>query len=101
MDASGLQISLSLVIAIISGVVSAAGVWFKLKGKVELQQLKIETMEDGLEIAQERVSKLKTQVEANKEKNENAVSDLKKEMNDMEMRIIKAIHELTTEINKK
>lgn len=101
MDASGLQISLSLVIAIVSGVVSAAGVWFKLKGKVELQQLKIETMEDGLEIAQERVSKLKTQVEANKEKNETAVADLKQEMNNMEMRIIKAIHELTTQINKK
>ena len=58
-------------------------------------------MEDGLEIAQERVSKLKTQVEANKEKNETAVSDLKQEMNNMEMRIIKAIHELTTQINKK
>jgi len=101
MDASGLQISLSLVIAIVSGVVSAAGVWFKLKGKVELQQLKIETMEDGLEVAQERVSKLKTQVEANKEKNETAVADLKQEMNNMEMRIIKAIHELTTQINKK
>jgi gas vesicle protein len=101
MDASGLHISLSLVIAIVSGVVSAVGVWFKLKGKVELQQLKIETMEDGLEIAQERVSKLKTQVEANKEKNETAVADLKQEMNNMEMRIIKAIHELTTQINKK
>ena len=101
MDASGLQISLSLVIAIVSGVISAAGVWFKLKGKVELQQLKIETMEDGLEIAQERVTRLKAQVEANKEKNENAVSELKKEINEMEIRIIKAIHELTTEINKK
>ena len=101
MDASGLEISLSLVIAIVSGVVSAAGVWFKLKGKVELQELKLKTMEDGLEIAQERVSKLKTQVEANKEKNETAVSDLKQEMNNMEMRIIKAIHELTTQINKK
>ena len=101
MDASGLQISLSLVIAIISGVISAAGVWFKLKGKVELQQLKIETIEDGLIIAQERVSKLKTQVEANKEKNETAVSDLKAEMSAMEMRIIKAIHELTKELNNK
>ena len=101
MDASGLQISLSLVIAIVSGVVSAAGVWFKLKGKVELQELKLQNMEDGLEIAQERVTRLKGQVEANKEKNENAVSELKKEINEMEIRIIKAIHELTTEINKK
>ena len=101
MDASGLQISLSLVIAIVSGVISAAGVWFKLKGKVELQELKLQTMEDGLEIAQERVSKLKSQVEVNKEKNETAVADLKQEMNNMEMRIIKAIHELTTQINKK
>ncbi len=40
-------------------------------------------------------------LENNKEKNENAVSELKKEINEMEIRIIKAIHELTTEINKK
>jgi hypothetical protein len=78
----GLKLSMEIVIALISGVVSAAGVWFKLKGTVELQQLKIETMEEDV-----------------REKNENSVADLKKEMGDMEMRIIKAIHELTTEIN--
>ena len=101
MDASGLQISLSLLMAILSGMAGALGVWFKLKGKVELQELKIETMEDVINIAQERISKLKVVVETNKEKNETAVTDLKSEMNAMEMRIIKAIHELTTELNKK
>jgi gas vesicle protein len=97
----GLKLSMEIVIALISGVVSAAGVWFKLKGTVELQQLKIDTMEEDVKTAQSRITSLKKTVEHNREKNENSVSDLKKEMGDMEMRIIKAIHELTTEINKK
>lgn len=97
----GFKISMEIVIALISGVVSAAGVWFKLKGSVEIQQLKIETMEEDVKTAQTRITSLKKTVEHNREKNENSVADLKKEMGDMEMRIIKAIHELTTEINKK
>lgn len=97
----GLKLSMEIVIALISGVVSAAGVWFKLKGTVELQQLKIDTMEEDVKTAQSRITSLKKTVEHNREKNENSVADLKKEMGDMEMRIIKAIHELTTEINKK
>ena len=97
----GLKLSMEIVIALISGVVSAAGLWFKLKGTVELQQLKIETMEEDVKTAQSRITSLKKTVEHNREKNENSVADLKKEMGDMEMRIIKAIHELTTEINKK
>ena len=97
----GLKLSMEIVIALISGVISAAGVWFKLKGSVELQQLKINTMEEDVKTAQTRITSLKKTVEHNREKNENSVADLKKEMGDMEMRIIKAIHELTTEINKK
>jgi hypothetical protein len=97
----GLKLSMEIVIALISGVISAAGVWFKLKGSVELQQLKIDTMEEDVKTAQSRITSLKKTVEHNREKNENSVADLKKEMGDMEMRIIKAIHELTTEINKK
>lgn len=96
MDASGLQISLSLLAALMSGVIGAVGVWFKLKGKVDIQGLKIETLEDSIDVAQERISKLKTVVETNKEKNETAVTDLKKEINEMEIRIIKAIHEINS-----
>ena len=97
----GLKLSMEIVIALISGVISAAGVWFKLKGSVELQQLKIDTMEEDVKTAQSRITSLKKTVEHNREKNENSVADLKKEMGDMEMRIIKAINELKTEINKK
>ena len=97
----GFKISMEIAIALISGIVSALGVWFKLKGSVEMQQLKISNMEDDIKTAQLRITSLKKTVEHNREKNENSVSDLKKEMGDMEMRIIKAIHELTTEINKK
>ena len=97
----GFKISMEIAISLISGIGSALGVWFKLKGSVEMQQLKISNMEDDIKTAQLRITSLKKTVEHNREKNENSVSDLKKEMGDMEMRIIKAIHELTTEINKK
>ena len=64
----GLKLSMEIVIALISGVVSAAGVWFKLKGTVELQQLKIETMEEDVKTAQSRITSLKKTVEHNREK---------------------------------
>jgi len=95
------SITIEIFIALISGLVSALGVWFKLKSTVELHKLMIDNMKEDCESLNGRVTRLKATVEANRERNETAVADLKKEMGDMEMRIIKAIHELTTEINKK
>jgi hypothetical protein len=101
MYASVLEISLSLLMAIFSGVASALGVWFKLKSTVQIQKLMIDNIETNLKNAHERITNLKNTVEANREKNETAVADLKSEMSAMEMRIIRAIHELTKEINNK
>jgi hypothetical protein len=95
------SITIEIFIALTSGLVSALGVWFKLKSTVELHKLMIDNMKEDCESLNARVTRLKATVEANRERNETAVADLKKEMGDMEMRIIKAIHELTTEINKK
>ena len=95
------SITIEIFIALISGLISALGVWFKLKSTVELHKLMIDNMKEDCESLNARVTRLKATVEANRERNETAVADLKKEMGDMEMRIIKAIHELTTEINKK
>lgn len=89
-----LSISVEIFIALSSGLISALGVWFKLKSTVQLQKLMIDNMEANVKNAHERITNLKTTVEANKEKNETAVSDLKSEISAMEMRIIKAIHEI-------
>lgn len=91
----GLSISLEIFIALSSGLISALGVWFKLKSTVQLQKLMIDNMEANVKNAHERITNLKNTVETNREKNENAVADLKKEMSEMEMRIIKAIHEIS------
>ena len=90
----GLSISVEIFIALSSGLISALGVWFKLKSTVQLQKLMIDNIETNLKNAHERITNLKTTVENNKEKNETAVSDLKAEISAMEMRIIKAIHEI-------
>lgn len=90
----GLTISVEIFIAITSGIISALGVWFKLKSTVQIQKLMIDNIEANVKNAHERVTNLKDTVEANREKNETAVADLKKEMSEMEMRIIKAIHEI-------
>ena len=90
----GLSISVEIFIAITSGIISALGVWFKLKSTVQIQKLMIDNIETNLKNAHERITNLKSTVEANKEKNETAVSDLKAEISAMEMRIIKAIHEI-------
>ena len=90
----GLSISIGIFIALSSGLISALGVWFKLKSTVQLQKLMIDNIETNLKNAHERITNLKTTVEANKEKNETAVADLKAEISAMEMRIIKAIHEI-------
>jgi len=90
-----LSISVEIFIALSSGLISALGVWFKLKSTVQIQKLMIDNIETNLKSAHERITNLKNTVEANREKNENAVADLKKEMSEMEMRIIKAIHEIS------
>jgi len=91
----GLSISVEIFIALSSGLISALGVWFKLKSTVQIQKLMIDNIENNLKNAHDRITNLKNTVEANREKNENSVSDLKKEINEMEIRIIKAIHEIS------
>tara|TARA_B100001094_G_C18009117_1_gene709193 strand:+ start:221 stop:517 length:297 start_codon:yes stop_codon:yes gene_type:complete len=92
----GVQISIEIFIALASGLVSALGVWFKLKSTVELHKLMIDNMKEDVETANDRVTRLKKTVEGNRDKTETSMAELKKEINDMEIRIIKAIHEINT-----
>jgi len=91
----GLSISLEIFIGLTSGVISAVGVWFKLKSTVEIQKIMLENVEHDINLVNDRVTRLKSTVEANREKNEGSLTELKKEINEMEIRIIKAIHEIS------
>tara|TARA_R110002020_G_scaffold23658_6_gene78634 strand:- start:385 stop:690 length:306 start_codon:yes stop_codon:yes gene_type:complete len=94
-------ITIEIFIALTSGIVSALGVWFKLKSTVELHKLMLDNMKEDCETFNGRVTRLKTTVEANREKNENTLAELKSDINDMEIRIIKAIHEIKTNPNNR
>ena len=91
----GLSISLEIFIGLTSGIVSALGVWFKLKSTVEIQKIMLDNVEHDINLVNDRITRLKNTVEANREKNESSLTELKKEINEMEIRIIKAIHEIS------
>lgn len=90
-----LPISLEIFIGLTSGIVSALGVWFKLKSTVEIQKIMLDNVDHDVNLINERITRLKATVEANREKNEGSLTELKKEINEMEIRIIKAIHEIS------
>lgn len=105
MDINGLSIGVDMLTSILFGATGALGVWFKLKGKVEILDIEIESLkhdyksltqlkkEDNLAL-HKRVDALKSVVEKNREKQDSSSQEIKTEMNKMELRIITAIHEL-------
>jgi gas vesicle protein len=104
MDVSGLQIGFDALVALIVSIAGALGVWHTLKGKVAIQQLILDSLKTDLaeiksdkkethDLLHSRINELKGKVEANREKNDQALADLKSEMQQMEIRIINAINE--------
>ena len=103
MEVSSLQIGFDVLIALLVSVTGALGVWYSLKGKVTLQQIILDALSKDLEemkvekkdnhtLLHNRIDDLKKQVERNREKNDQSLSDLKSEMGKMEIRIIHAIN---------
>lgn len=110
MDTVGFNIGFEALVSLLSAVVGALTVWYSLKGKVEIQQVVLDNlisdMEDikenkkeGQDRLHKRIDSLKTQVEANREKNDEALAEVKAEisgvrteMGAMELRIIQAFH---------
>lgn len=103
MEVSSLQIGFDALIALLVSVTGALGVWYSLKGKVTIQQMTLDSLEKDLDemkvdkkdnhtLLHKRIDDLKKQVERNREKNDQALSDLKAEMGQMEIRIINAIN---------
>jgi hypothetical protein len=102
---TGFQIGFDALLSLISAVAGALAVWYTLKGKVEIQQVVLDNLisdveeikthkKEGHTQLHKRIDDLKGQVERNREKNDESLGELKKEMGAMELRIIQAIHAL-------
>ena len=106
MDISGISVSLTVVLSLVFGTGGALGVWFKLKGTVNIQAVQIETFKTEIAELKEshkedkmalhkRIDSNKEIIERNRQNSDNAVSTMTTKMQEMELRIIKAIHEIS------
>ncbi len=93
MDVTGLQIGFDALLSILSALVGALTVWFTLKNKVTIQQLLLDRLSKEVdERLHKRIDDLKTKVEVNREKNDQAINQLREDMAQMKIDIIEAIH---------
>lgn len=105
MEISSMQIGFDALLSILSALIGALTVWFTLKNRVAIQQLVLENIQKDLdeiksdkkeshERLHKRVDDLKTKVEVNREKNDNAIVQLRDDMAKMKIEIIEAIASL-------
>jgi len=105
MDLSGVSVGMDVLISVLFGAAGAIGVWFKLKGKVDILSIELESqaadikdlqfnLKDANTALHKRIDSLKVTVEKNREKQDASTQEIKTEMSKMELRIITAIHEL-------
>jgi len=93
MDVTGLQIGFDALLSILSAFLGAVTVWFTLKNKVTIQQLLLDRLSKEVdERLHKRIDDLKTKVEVNREKNDQAINQLREDMAQMKVDIIEAIH---------
>jgi gas vesicle protein len=93
MDVTGLQIGFDALLSILSALVGALTVWFTLKNKVTIQQLLLDRLSKEVdERLHKRIDDLKSKVEVNREKNDQAINQLREDMAQMKIDIIEAIH---------
>lgn len=93
MDVTGLQIGFDALLSILSALVGALTVWFTLKNKVTIQQLLLDRLSKEVdERLHKRIDDLKSKVEVNREKNDQAINQLREDMAQMKVDIIEAIH---------
>jgi gas vesicle protein len=93
MDVTGLQIGFDALLSILSAFLGAVTVWFTLKNKVTIQQLLLDRLSKEVdERLHKRIDDLKIKVEVNREKNDQAINQLREDMAQMKVDIIEAIH---------
>jgi hypothetical protein len=105
MDYNSITFGLDVLISVIFGAGGALAVWFKLKGTVNIQAVEISALYDSLKELKEekkesnkqihrRVDSLKEVVENNRQNSDKGINLMTSNMNAMELRILKAIHEI-------
>ena len=94
MGTEELTIGFNTFLSLIFGLGGALGVWFKLKGKVDLMQSEIDNLQLNEIKVHNRIDALKLDVKENKEKSDKTIDEMKKSISEMELRIIQAIHEI-------
>ena len=105
MDYSSVTFGLDVLVSVVFGAGGALGVWFKLKGTVNIQAIEITSLieqikeikneykEDKKEIYR-RLDSQKELIDKNRENSDVGIQKMTENMNQMELRIIKAIHEI-------
>lgn len=103
MEITSMQIGFDALVALLGSLIGALAVWYTLKNKVAIQEVILNSVnkevdeikankKEGHILLHKRIDDLKKQVEYNRSKHEESISDLKTEMGQMELRIINAIH---------
>ena len=98
-----MQIGFDALVALLGSLSGALAVWYTLKSKVAIQEVILNNLnrdmdqfktnkKEGHSLLHKRIDDLQKQVETNRSKHEESMSDLKTEMGQMELRIITAIH---------
>lgn len=94
MEAEGLKFGLNAIVSILFAAGGALGFWYTIKGSVNLLEQRVKTLESNDTILHKRVENLKLEVKENREKSDTSISEITGKMQEMELRIITAIHEL-------
>jgi hypothetical protein len=105
MEYTSITFGLDVLISVIFGTGGALAVWFKVKGSVNIQAIEIANLKselidlksdkkDSNTQLHKRIDDLKRIVEKNRQNSDGGIQNMTKSMNEMELRIIKAIHEI-------
>jgi len=94
MEVEGLTFGLNAIVSILFAGAGALGFWYTIKGSVSILEQRVKTLESNDKVLHKRVESLKLEVKENRDKSDTAISDITGKMQEMELRIITAIHEL-------
>jgi hypothetical protein len=105
MEYTGITFGAGALVSMLAGSAGALGVWFKLKGAVNIQKIEILNLMDEVkeikvnhkeDIAalHKRTDSQKELIEKNRENSDTGLQSVTANINAMELRIIKAIHEI-------
>ncbi len=117
MNATDLTFDLGNVLTIIGGIIAVVTVWIRFNVKMEIIKQKVEQndinisdnyrkcvvmkedynklLDKSNEFLHDRIDKISDEVKDNRIKSDQSVNELKSAMQEMELRIIKAIHEIS------